>query len=206
MSVYKKLPPTVLPDIMTIGTCQIEMRDMINCLLQESLSTSQNPCKTLKNNFHISTATGQCVGEVCVFLRFSRLGRKVVTQFQNPHNKKPYLFKGADNSPVFQCRKVASTILEEDALKNCVCEKKTNECKLEEKTPRSCCDTDAVSGRQKKRSESKGKSSRKRACCPASHKHQTRHQRREPLRGIGTICFAWVGYNGLLGLMEISFK
>ncbi|OXU24259.1 hypothetical protein TSAR_006740 [Trichomalopsis sarcophagae] len=93
MSVYKKLPPTVLPDIMTIGTCQIEIRDMINCLLQESLLTSQNPCKTLKNNFRISTATGQCVGEVCVFLRFSRLGRKVVTQFQNPHNKKPYLFK-----------------------------------------------------------------------------------------------------------------
>ncbi|XP_003427408.1 uncharacterized protein LOC100680161 [Nasonia vitripennis] len=176
MSVYKKLPPTVLPDIMTIGTCQIEIRDMINCLLQESLLTSQNPCKTLKSNFRISTATGQCVGEVCVFLRFSRLGRKVVTQFQNPHNKKPYLFKGAENSPVFQCRKVASTILEEDALKNCVCEEKTDECKVEERTPRSCCETD-VSSRQKKRSVSKGKSSRKRPCCPASHK-----QRREPLR------------------------
>ncbi|KMQ98088.1 microtubule-associated protein 10-like protein [Lasius niger] len=86
MSVYKELPPGVLPDIFQIG----------------------NICRTLKDTFKITTATGQCVGKVTVFIRASCFGRKIVTQFQVPCNRKPYLFKGVDDGPVFQCKRITS--------------------------------------------------------------------------------------------------
>ncbi|XP_011501523.1 PREDICTED: uncharacterized protein LOC105365126 [Ceratosolen solmsi marchali] len=178
MSVYKKLPPRVLPDVMTIGTNQIELRDIMNCLLEESSSKVENPCRTLKNNFRIKTATGQCVGEVGLYLRFTQLGRKVVTQFQNPHNKKLYLFSGANNSPIFQCRKVPSELLQSDVLEHCICEKP----KCGPKTPavRNCC-TDGPtldvkshncpSGETKKK-----KSNKSRPCCSGPSKEPSKNE------------------------------
>ena len=152
--------------MMTIGTCQIDVSDMLNCLLQESSAAPrEKPCKTLKNNFRITTATGQCVGEVCAFLRFSQLGRKVVTQFQNPHNRKPYLFKGADESPVFQCRKVPSQLPDPNALSTCVCKK--DECKGEERPPpRSCCNPEGGA----RKGQAKGTRKGARPCCGCTRK------------------------------------
>lgn len=162
MSVYKKLPPSVLPDVMTIGTCQIESRDMVNSLLEDC---SPNPCATLKNNFRIATATGQCCGEVTLFLRFSKLGKKVVTQFQNPSNNKPYLFKGVAQSPVFQCKQVPTIC--EDPFSNCVCKKPSNECQTEEK-PKSCCQVEQPKSCCKE-STPKPKKKGKRPCCSSSN-------------------------------------
>lgn len=108
MSVYKELPPGVLPDVMLIGTHQIQVRDLINTLLSQQIFQIDSACRTLKDTFKITTATGQCVGKVTVFIRASCFGRKIVTQFQIPHNRKPYLFKGADDSPVFQCKRITS--------------------------------------------------------------------------------------------------
>ncbi|XP_035733550.1 uncharacterized protein LOC118446700 [Vespa mandarinia] len=108
MTVYKKLPPGVLPDVMLIGTYQIQLRNLINDLLSQRVFNNGNPCKSLKSTFRIATATGQCVGEVTLFIRVSCFGKKIITQFQIPHNKKPYLFKGTDDSPVFQCKKIPS--------------------------------------------------------------------------------------------------
>lgn len=48
------------------------------------------------------------MGKVTVFIRVSCFGRKIVTQFQIPHDRKPYLFKGVDDGPVFQCKKITS--------------------------------------------------------------------------------------------------
>jgi hypothetical protein len=175
MSVYKKLPPRVLPDVMTIGTNQIELRDIMNCLLAESTCVTENPCRTLKNNFRIATATGQCVGEVGLYLRFTRLGRKVVTQFQNPHNKKLYLFSGAKNSPIFQCRKVPSELLQDDVLEHCSCEKP--KCGPKDSAPRNCCTNGPaleVSSHNCSSSGSKKKKSIKsRPCCPASNQESS---------------------------------
>ncbi|GAB1865006.1 hypothetical protein CAJAP_06085 [Camponotus japonicus] len=108
MSVYKELPPGVLPDVMLIGTHQIQVRDLINSLLSQQIFQIGSACKTLKDTFKITTATGQCVGKVTVFIRASCFGRKIVTQFQIPHNRKPYLFKGVDDGPVFQCKRITS--------------------------------------------------------------------------------------------------
>ncbi|XP_025995692.1 uncharacterized protein LOC113005025 [Solenopsis invicta] len=80
----------------------------MNSLLSMYASQHSNPCKTMKNAFKITTATGQHVGEVTVFIRVSCFGRKIVTQFQLPHNRQPYLFKGVDEGPVYQCKRVAS--------------------------------------------------------------------------------------------------
>ncbi|XP_018309889.1 uncharacterized protein [Mycetomoellerius zeteki] len=108
MSVYKELPPGVLPDVMLIGTHQIQLRGLMNSLLTMYISQHSNPCRTMKNAFKITTATGQHVGEVTVFIRASCFGKKIVTQFQLPRNKEPYLFKSVDDSPVYQCKRVVS--------------------------------------------------------------------------------------------------
>ncbi|XP_023246367.1 uncharacterized protein LOC111643189 [Copidosoma floridanum] len=175
MSVYKKLPPTVLPDVMSIGCCQIEARDMLNCLLQEcpkaDPSDDGKPYRTIKNKYRISTPTGQCVGDVGLFLRLSRLGRKVVTQFQNPHNRKPYLFKGSANSPVFQCRRIPSKLTDMPRLQGCSCEKPLQS-KSEEKPAKTCCDPGPAKtsgcGPQRRLSSSRKRKSRAgpRPCCP----------------------------------------
>lgn len=51
MSVYKKLPPGVLPDVMLIGSCQIEIKDLVNYLLQNHVFKSGNPCKSRRDTF-----------------------------------------------------------------------------------------------------------------------------------------------------------
>ncbi|KAK2581910.1 hypothetical protein KPH14_002366 [Odynerus spinipes] len=127
MSVYKKLPPGVLPDVMLIGSHQIQLKNLVNELLSERIFKNGNPCKSIKSTFRITTATGQSVGEVTVFIRVSCFGKKIVTQFQIPHNKKPYLFKGSENSPVFQCKKIPSEIfLPEPVRCNCPVKKSTD--------------------------------------------------------------------------------
>ncbi|XP_011869236.1 PREDICTED: uncharacterized protein LOC105562782 [Vollenhovia emeryi] len=125
MSVYKELPPGVLPDVMLIGTHQIQLHDLMNCLLGTHVSRRRNPYKTMKNAFKITTATGQHVGEVTVFIRASCFGKKIVTQFQLPRNKEPYLFKGADDSPVYLCKRIASA-LDRRQVK-CVCSPKNGD-------------------------------------------------------------------------------
>ncbi|KAG7202341.1 hypothetical protein KM043_018669 [Ampulex compressa] len=106
MSVYKKLPPGVLPDVMLIGSHRIEAKEIMNAVLCRRAFKDGSACQAIKETFKIATATGQCVGEVTLFLRASCFGRKIVTQFQLPHNARPYLFKGADDSPIFQCKKI----------------------------------------------------------------------------------------------------
>lgn len=80
----------------------------MNSLLSQQIFQIGNICRTLKDTFKITTATGQCVGKVTVFIRASCFGRKIVTQFQVPCNRKPYLFKGVDDGPVFQCKRITS--------------------------------------------------------------------------------------------------
>ncbi|KYM97917.1 PREDICTED: uncharacterized protein LOC108778053 [Cyphomyrmex costatus] len=122
MSVYKELPPGVLPDVMLIGTHQIQLHRLMNSLLSMYLSQHSNPCRTMKNAFKITTATGQRVGEVTVFIRASCFGKKIVTQFQLPRNKEPYLFKGVDDSPVYQCKRIVSASDRQQI--QCVCSPK----------------------------------------------------------------------------------
>ncbi|EZA60159.1 hypothetical protein DMN91_010069 [Ooceraea biroi] len=113
MSVYKELPPGVLPDVMLIGTHQIQMRDLINTLLMRQIFRMVHTWRTMKDTFRITTATGQCVGEVTVFIRVSCFGKKIVTQFQIPRSGKPYLFKGVDDYTVFQCKRITSALTKE---------------------------------------------------------------------------------------------
>ncbi|XP_011694847.1 PREDICTED: microtubule-associated protein 10-like [Wasmannia auropunctata] len=122
MSVYKELPPGVLPDVMLIGTHQIQLHGLMNSLLSMYLSEHSNPCKTMKNAFKITTATGQHVGEVTVFIRASCFGKKIVTQFQLPRNREPYLFKGVDNGPMYQCKRVTSATDRQQI--SCICSPK----------------------------------------------------------------------------------
>ncbi|KAG8038078.1 hypothetical protein G9C98_006403 [Cotesia typhae] len=89
LSVYKKLPAGVLPDVMHIGAHQIEIKELMNGLIE--------------------TATGQVVGNVTVFIRASCFGKKLVTQFEIPHNRKPYLFKSLDDSNVFECERISTS-------------------------------------------------------------------------------------------------
>ncbi|KAL0102326.1 hypothetical protein PUN28_018692 [Cardiocondyla obscurior] len=110
MSVSKELPPGVLPDVMLIGTHQIQLCNLINSLLNMRISQSSNPCKTMKDAFKITTATGQHVGKITVFIRVSCFGKKIVTQFQLPENKEFYLFKGVDDSPTYLCKRVVSVL------------------------------------------------------------------------------------------------
>ncbi|XP_012285952.1 uncharacterized protein LOC105702731 [Orussus abietinus] len=138
LTVYKKLPPGVLPDVMTIGSHQIQTKDLFNTLLQKRLEGAGNPCKTMKDTFKITTATGQNVGEVTVFIRVSCFGKKIVTQFQIPHNKKPYLFKGAANSPVFQCKRIPSDIGTK-SVERCICKKEEAPGGGGEAALRTCC-------------------------------------------------------------------
>lgn len=106
-----------------VGTHQIQLHSLMNSLLSMQVSQhSKAPCRTMKNAFKITTATGQHVGEVTVFIRVSCFGKKIVTQFQLPHNKKPYLFKGVNNGPVYQCKRVTSA-LDRQQIK-CVCSPK----------------------------------------------------------------------------------
>ncbi|XP_031828395.2 uncharacterized protein LOC116425175 [Nomia melanderi] len=142
MSVYKKLPPGVLPDVMTIGCHQIEARALLNAVLSQQVFKVPNPCQTIKDTFKITTATGQCVGTVTVYVRASCFGRKIVTQFQIPHNRKPYLFKGADDSPVFQCKKIPSACYTPAPVK-CTCAKKCLD-GSGEATGRTCCPAPAA--------------------------------------------------------------
>ena len=122
MSVYKKLPPGVLPDVMLIGTHQIQVKDLINRVLRKRIFKSSAPSETSKETYKITTATGQAVGEVIVFIRVSCFGKKIITQFQIPHNKKPFLFKGEQNSPVIQCKKIPSQIKCRDSkTPKCIC-------------------------------------------------------------------------------------
>ncbi|CAK9803005.1 hypothetical protein ANTPLA_LOCUS3409 [Anthophora plagiata] len=141
MSVYKKLPPGVLPDVMLVGCHQIEAKALINAVLSQQVFKIANPCQTIKDTFKITTATGQCVGSVTVYIRTSCFGKKIITQFQIPHNRKPYLFKGADESPVFQCKKIPSECYTQVPLK-CTCAKKCNDGSGE--AGRTCCPTPVV--------------------------------------------------------------
>lgn len=119
MTVYKKLPPGVLPDVMLIGSHQIQAKDFINTVLQKRIfKTSSSPSTTSKEMYKITTATGQAVGEVQVFMRISCFGKKIITQFQIPRNRQPFLFKGELNSPVIQCKKIPSD--KKLPAKNCV--------------------------------------------------------------------------------------
>ncbi|XP_063984309.1 uncharacterized protein LOC135166174 [Diachasmimorpha longicaudata] len=139
MSVYKKLPPGVLPDVMLIGSAIIDLKDLINSLLNEEAFKSGNPCKSMKDTFKLSTATGQIVGDATVFIRTSCFGSKIITQFQMPHNKKPYLFKGTEGSPIFQCRKIPSN-LPPPAAPRCTCPPKSaKEDGGGSRARRSCC-------------------------------------------------------------------
>ncbi|XP_054015885.1 uncharacterized protein LOC128896545, partial [Hylaeus anthracinus] len=139
LSVYKKLPPGVLPDVMMVGCHQIEAKALMNAVLSQQVFKIPNPCQTIKDTFKIATATGQCVGSATVYVRASGFGRKIVTQFQIPHNRKPYLFKGADESPVFQCKKIPSACYTPAPLK-CTC---ANTCADGSGEPprRTCCPT-----------------------------------------------------------------
>lgn len=143
MSVYKKLPPGVLPDVMLIGTHQIQVKDLFNALLNQHVFESGNPSRTMRETFRITTATGQNVGEVTVFVRVSCFGKKIVTQFQIPHNKKPYLFKGADNSPVYQCKKLPSGFVhKQNTGPKCPCARDAQaNSKGAGEAPRTCCPT-----------------------------------------------------------------
>ncbi|CAK9797850.1 hypothetical protein ANTQUA_LOCUS1372, partial [Anthophora quadrimaculata] len=142
MSVYKKLPPGVLPDVMLVGCHQIEAKALINAVLSQQVFKIANPCQTIKDTFKITTATGQCVGSVTVYIRTSCFGKKIITQFQIPHNRKPYLFKGADESPVFQCKKIPSECYTQVPLK-CTCAKKCND-GSGEAAGKTCCPTPVV--------------------------------------------------------------
>ncbi|XP_076650215.1 uncharacterized protein LOC143357537 isoform X1 [Halictus rubicundus] len=141
MLVYKKLPPGVLPDVMTVGSHQIEAKSLMNAVLSQQVFKIPNPCQTIKDTFKITTATGQCVGTVTVYVRASGFGRKIITQFQIPHNRKPYLFKGVDDSPVFQCKKIPS-ICHTPAPVKCTCVKKCLD-GSGESSGRTCCPTPA---------------------------------------------------------------
>lgn len=119
MSVYKKLPPGVLPDVMLIGSHQIEAKDFINSILKKRVFKSSAPSTNSKEVYKITTATGQAVGEVEVFMRISCYGKKIITQFQIPRNRKPFLFKGELDSPVIQCKKIPSDM--ELKTPKCIC-------------------------------------------------------------------------------------
>ncbi|KAK0093531.1 hypothetical protein PV326_013341 [Microctonus aethiopoides] len=108
MTVYKKLPTGVLPDTMLIGSHQIEMKDIINLLLKDFIFKGGNPSRKIKNTFKIKTTSGQPVGSVTVYLRASCFGKKIVTHFHILDCKKPFLFKGANNGPTFQCQKIVN--------------------------------------------------------------------------------------------------
>nr|XP_034172125.1 uncharacterized protein LOC117600606 [Osmia lignaria] len=142
LSVYKKLPPGVLPDVMLVGCHQIEAKALINAVLSQKVFKIANPCQTIKDTFKITTATGQCVGAVTVYIRVSCFGNKIITQFQVPHNRKPYLFKGADDSPVFQCKKIPSSC-DTPAPVKCTCTKKCID-GSGESAGRTCCQTPLV--------------------------------------------------------------
>lgn len=142
LSVYKKLPPGVLPDVMLVGSHQIEAKAILNAVLSQHVFKIANPCQTIKDTFTITTVTGQCVGHVTVYIRASCFGKKIITQFQIPHNRKPYLFKGADDSPVFQCKKIPSDCYTPAPLK-CTCVKKCID-GSGESAGRTCCPTPVI--------------------------------------------------------------
>lgn len=99
---------------MKTGTCQIQICDLINSLLSQQIFQIGDTCRTMKDTFQITTATGQCVGAITLFIRVSCFGKKIVTQFQMPRNKQTYLFKGIEDGPLFQCKRITSvTSIEE---------------------------------------------------------------------------------------------
>ena len=140
MTVYKKLPPGVLPDVMLIGAHEIQIKDLINAVLGNRVFKSTASSRTSKGTYKITTATGQAVGEVTLFLRVSCFGKKIITQFQIPHNKKPFLFKGEKNSPVIQCKKVPSGIEFKDSnVPKCICKSENQGTFGAGEAPRTCC-------------------------------------------------------------------
>ncbi|XP_015517060.1 uncharacterized protein LOC107222283 [Neodiprion lecontei] len=170
MSVYKKLPPGVLPDVMLIGTHQIQAKDLFNALLSHHVFEAGNPSRTMRETFKITTATGQNVGEVTVFVRVSCFGKKIVTQFQIPHNKKPYLFKGAANSPVYQCKKLPSgMIVPHNPGPKCCCarEAQANSRGSGEAYPRTCCPTPQTQPAPRSPANYKPPDYGPRPCCPS---------------------------------------
>lgn len=134
-----------------LGSHHIQACDLINSLLSEHLFKTGATSRTIKNAFRITTATGQHVGEVTVFIRVSCFGKKIVTQFQIPDNEKPYLFKGVDESPVFQCKTITSASEERQRVK-CVCP-------------------------TKKSSDGSGEAAR--MCCPPAQSERRRRDQRE---------------------------
>lgn len=169
MSVYKKLPPGVLPDVMLIGTHQIQAKNLINAVLRNRVFKSTASSKTSKETYKITTATGQAVGEVTVFLRVSCFGRKIVTQFQIPHNKKPFLFKGEENSPVIQCKKIPSQIECKDSnVPKCICKPEHRGSVGAGEAPRNCCLAPPSSPISIKSVRHKTPDENLRPCCPPS--------------------------------------
>ncbi|XP_033224195.1 uncharacterized protein LOC117177530 [Belonocnema kinseyi] len=168
MSVYKKLPPGVLPDVMLIGTHQIQAKNLINAVLSNRVFKSRASSKTSKDTYKITTATGQAVGEVTVFLRVSCFGRKIVTQFQIPHNKKPFLFKGEENSPVIQCKKIPSqTECKDSNLPKCMCKPENRGSFGAGEAPRNCCLAPPSSPVSIKSVRHKTPDENLRPCCPS---------------------------------------
>lgn len=119
----------------------------MNSLLKMYVSEHSNPCKTMKNAFKITTATGQNVGEATVFIRASCFGKKIVTQFQLPRNRGPYLFKGIDDGPIYQCKRVTSAS-DRQQIK-CVCSPKSTGDGSGETARTRCC----ISADERRRKE-----------------------------------------------------
>ncbi|XP_014483368.1 PREDICTED: microtubule-associated protein 10-like [Dinoponera quadriceps] len=152
ISVYKEFPPGVLPDVMLIGSHQLQACSLMNSLLSRRDQKTGDDSETMKNTFKIATTTGQCVGEVTVFIRASYFGEKIVTQFQSPDDDKPYLFKGVDDGPVFQCKRITSA--SDRRRVECVCTtKKTSDGSGE--AARVCCSL--ATDERRRREDSKAK-------------------------------------------------
>ncbi|EFN88830.1 uncharacterized protein LOC105189711 [Harpegnathos saltator] len=180
MSVHKEFPPGVLPDVMLIGSHQIQACGLINSLLSQQVFKTGDSSRTIKDTFKITTATGQCVGEVTVFIRASCFGRKIVTQFQIPDDEKPYLFKGVDDGPVFQCRRITSVADRQSQVK-CVCPaRKTSDGSGE--AARTCCPAVVGEHRRKDRREDP-----KVKCPPCCTVAQDTVGRKEAVRKCGCV-------------------
>lgn len=152
VTVYKKLPANVLPDVMLIGCCPIEAKDLIN---------APGPSQSLKNTFKIRTSTGQCVGNLSLFLRLSRFGNRIITKIHVPPNaENKFLYKGLNDNPVMQCKKVVDCP-ESSPVQNCVCDpsaKDEVEVPLDFTPEKICCDVEPVCREQEKKKTRKKKS------------------------------------------------
>lgn len=142
------------------GSHQIEIHKLINSLMCWQIFKTGRNCSDVKDTYKITTPTGQCVGEATVYLRASCLGTKIVTQFQIPEDKRPYLFKGADEGPIFQCKRISDRKRVE-----CVCSAE----KIDDgsgEAARSCCPT--VSMADKRRGRREIEKDKCPPCCPTT--------------------------------------